>query len=543
MITRARQGTDGMTPWQRQFGQPWRRSLPLFGEKVMYRPLGKHATRLTEKFLPGVFAGLPDRGGDLVLLTPDGAVRARTLRRLPPGEQYDQELLATVRGTPWEPVPGQNVSAIPISIRADPVTEDLPEREHESVPTARRLYIRKDVEIAKYGYTPGCHGCRNLREDRPHVGHSEACRQRIEKAVMEGDAAGRQRLTESLLRRAPADRPAAAAEPAAATEASSAPPAPSGSQGASASPHQPGVPAGPALQRSSDERPRPSKEPPARRARTEEPEAAPAAAEASASSSAGPSRVRPRESEDAPTREAKRVMLALAANLSAVRGGTAAQATEAVNETFGYKCFNSFANEFNLWKDTALDLRSGFDFSLAKDREYVRGLAAQLRPEVVLGSPLRREGALEMHRLQHLEFLGDLYKKAVENEGHFVHQHPRASDLWSSSALQQLRQATGTQTFEGDLCAVAACAYDEDGLALVADPSRWITSLMGLDTEIGHACANESATAEQHHRHRKPSSCKGGGTYGGGVSTTALCERGAQRSAADQAASGQACLD
>ena len=71
--------------------------LPQFSEKALYKPLGLPESRLEDKFVEGIFAGLPDRGDEFIILTKDGAVRAPTARRLLE-EQSDADLLKRVQG-------------------------------------------------------------------------------------------------------------------------------------------------------------------------------------------------------------------------------------------------------------------------------------------------------------------------------------------------------------------------------------------------------------------------------------------------------------
>ena len=60
------------------------------------------------------------------------------------------------------------------------------------------LYIKK-ADLIKYGYTKGCKGCNAARGNLRAVGHSEACRIRIEQAIAQ-DAEDRDRIDEWLER-------------------------------------------------------------------------------------------------------------------------------------------------------------------------------------------------------------------------------------------------------------------------------------------------------------------------------------------------------
>ena len=81
-----------------------------------------------------------------------------------------------------------------------PVTGDLPQTQQPQPTQTRQMYIRKDVELAKYGYTPGCEGCvAAATNQRPHM-HSAECRTRIEQAMKAAN--DESRLIEAGLRQA-----------------------------------------------------------------------------------------------------------------------------------------------------------------------------------------------------------------------------------------------------------------------------------------------------------------------------------------------------
>ena len=54
----------------------------------------------------------------------------------------------------------------------------------------RRIYIRRGVELQRFGYTEGCEGCEAAKANTDPNGHTEACRARLEAAIYQ-DAPGR----------------------------------------------------------------------------------------------------------------------------------------------------------------------------------------------------------------------------------------------------------------------------------------------------------------------------------------------------------------
>ena len=49
--------------------------------------------------------------------------------------------------------------------------------------TPRRVYIRRGVELQKYGYTDGCEACDAAKAKTNAYGHTEECRARLEAAM------------------------------------------------------------------------------------------------------------------------------------------------------------------------------------------------------------------------------------------------------------------------------------------------------------------------------------------------------------------------
>ena len=127
--------------------------------------------------------------------TPNGVVKVNCIKRLPMNQAKDPELLKKIRGYPWRLTPGdvQNEPGeVPAMVASEPVVPGLP-RGREAEVAARRVYIRRNVELRKYGFTQGCRGCMAAETGNAPENHSEACRRRIESA-MEADDVERARV-------------------------------------------------------------------------------------------------------------------------------------------------------------------------------------------------------------------------------------------------------------------------------------------------------------------------------------------------------------
>ena len=71
----------------------------------------------------------------------------------------------------------------PLRIDVRPVHTDILPPINTEPPKPRRVYIRNSVELARYGYTPGCIGCEAPMTQRPSRDHTEQCRTRIIQAI------------------------------------------------------------------------------------------------------------------------------------------------------------------------------------------------------------------------------------------------------------------------------------------------------------------------------------------------------------------------
>ncbi|CAK0888783.1 unnamed protein product [Prorocentrum cordatum] len=182
---------------------------------------GKRKAGIEDKFLAGLYLGPTLRTDEVYIGTQLGALRAGAFKRLTVEQRADKDLLNSLVGKPWAPVPTDvEVDEVPVAIeiRAPvpapvaplggplaPIPEagDLPPRAlRVGRPPAgpRAVYIRKDLEIAKYGLSPGCCGCAAILSGARAQAHSAECRARIEQAMQDDDEA-QQRLEDARERK------------------------------------------------------------------------------------------------------------------------------------------------------------------------------------------------------------------------------------------------------------------------------------------------------------------------------------------------------
>jgi len=63
-----------------------------------------------DRYLDGVYAGLVDGAKEFYVMTPQGVIRARSIKRKPDTMSWNEDFFKCV-GLPWQPQPTQSVLA------------------------------------------------------------------------------------------------------------------------------------------------------------------------------------------------------------------------------------------------------------------------------------------------------------------------------------------------------------------------------------------------------------------------------------------------
>ena len=105
--------------------------------------------------------GLVDRS-EVVIGTTERVVKARTVHRMLVGQRGDAAYAKSIRGVPWQPNPAEAAEGEPlgmaqarivsvpmVAVENRPAIPVMEPRDYK----ARRFYIRREVELAKYGFS------------------------------------------------------------------------------------------------------------------------------------------------------------------------------------------------------------------------------------------------------------------------------------------------------------------------------------------------------------------------------------------------------
>ena len=524
LLNRAQRAvTDNRTVCELRKGRLYKRKLPLFAEAVMY--LWVAEKRMRQKFEywwnTGKYLGLVERSNMVLVGTPDGVVKVSFIKRLPINQAKDPEFLKSIRGYPWRLTPGdvQNESGeVPTMVASEPVVleDELPPRlprEREAEVAPRRVYIRRNVVLRKYGFTQGCRGCMAAETGHAPENHSEARRRRVESA-MEADDVERARIESNRRAR---EEAGAARQPRAGVfedfpvgetttddndaDEGGAP------DDATSLTHCAGSTAlGVGGSSSSSTRleargavgTAPGDEPEVKRRR----EASSIVIQGITDELRAFGAVVGLKFMHCVTQEAKGIEI----NQSDLKDAV-------VNEVFCKNRFSSRAPSFGNHPGFAIDYTTGWDF----DEPYREAeaeafqLRETMRPKLLVGSSecqawsqlqnLSKEKQLfeaekRVHSMRHLEAVTQIYHGQVDDHNYFLHDQSDGDEFLNAPSIQIILMRNGVSWIRNDLCAA--------GLTLDGYSARmaigWLTNFQRIADELAKF-QGENWTQPGHHRH------------------------------------------
>lgn len=547
-------GKDGLTAYERRRGRKCKTPVVAFGEKVWYKELRANKERrdkFESEWREGIWLGHSRGSNEAIIGTQEGAVKAYAVKRQDEDHRWDAELIKALQGTPQQPDPNRPGIAIPIRINFDPPAEEepIPVDADEKRRTIRRMRITSHL-LHKYGYTEGCDGCRCRRAGLgEHRGHTEACRDRIE-ARMEEDEEGRQmkeqsderinrRIAEEMERadeRKAAEEVRAGAAPGDSGEKmpdthaplgegvsmaghaypgggdtgglgdigeGAAEPPPENEESKASDDAAGGVPAAPqrsTLDENSNERNHSDDwtsvpTPPPRRERSRSREkgnvAKPREREATP-----PARWKrePAPEDDEPRVKRRKdegpedMQLDLVQQLLRVSVDIA--------EMYSPPRVTAEARTFGLKVGEAMDLTTGWDFSLEEHKDMALKYIEENKPKLIIGSPMctmfsplqRLTGwTAEKQRRwredrRHLQFMAQVYRIQAMQGRWFLHEHPATASSWSLKEITDVLDVEGVSTVLGDQCMYGLKTWGRHGRDVVHARKR--TKFMSNSEEI-----------------------------------------------------------
>ena len=138
------------------------------------------------RFEQGRYLGRMAGSNTVLIGTASGVVKARTIKRLLPGERWTDSLLDEALGSEYTPIALEDDGGR-VGIRAPVLATTRSSSLPPLVPEfrqVRRAPLRQ-TDFERFGYTDNCPGCANARAGRKQaVDHSEQCRSRLETMLL-----------------------------------------------------------------------------------------------------------------------------------------------------------------------------------------------------------------------------------------------------------------------------------------------------------------------------------------------------------------------
>ncbi|CAK0797196.1 unnamed protein product [Prorocentrum cordatum] len=124
---------DSRTACEIRKGKTYRRKLPPFGEAVMYMPMStaRRRRKFEDRWETGIYLGLVERSNMLLVGTPRGVFKVNCVKRLPEIQSSDPELLKSIVGVPWDPVPGEPGPRFDIESKK-PIVDEVRQEHHQT---------------------------------------------------------------------------------------------------------------------------------------------------------------------------------------------------------------------------------------------------------------------------------------------------------------------------------------------------------------------------------------------------------------------------
>jgi hypothetical protein len=146
----------------------------------------------------GIWLGINGRTDEAIIGATEGVIKARSIKRKPDDEKFIFGELDKVKGLTLAPVPGKEGYGVPTKIDIELPDHGMRAKDIEEEVIVRRMRItRKNIE--DFGMMEGCPGCKAVRLGRMAQTHSEECRNRIEKKLMETEA-GKEKIEKDIER-------------------------------------------------------------------------------------------------------------------------------------------------------------------------------------------------------------------------------------------------------------------------------------------------------------------------------------------------------
>jgi hypothetical protein len=146
-----------------------------------------------------------------------------------------------------------------------------------------------------------------------------------------------------------------------------------------------------------------------------------------------------------------------------------------------------------------------WDLSDKKVQSRVIKLIRSTEPFCIVGSPpctpfsqlqglnkARRDPKTVAEELRigkaHMNFCIDVYRMQMRSGRHFAHEHPAGSTAWNMPEVKQFILEYGIESVKMNMCSFGMTSRDEEGIGLVAKPTRILSSSPEILKRVDKPC-------------------------------------------------------
>ena len=170
------------------------------------------------------------------------------------------------------------------------------------------------------------------------------------------------------------------------------------------------------------------------------------------------------------------------------------------------------AEKHGLKAGEAMDLLTGWDFTLERHRRAAIDYVNRVKPLLIIGSPectmfsslqnlnkknwskIEEEKLVEAKR--HIKFVVELYKIQVKEGRYFLHEHPAGASSWALDDIKDLEKETGVKIAVADQCMYGLKTYGKDKKVqdkAARKRTKFMTNSQCMAEELSKRCRGEHA--------------------------------------------------
>ena len=135
------------------------------------------------------------------------------------------------------------------------------------------------------------------------------------------------------------------------------------------------------------------------------------------------------------------------------------------------------AKRFGLSPGLSMDLLTGWNFDLRKDRMKAEEHQKEARPLLLVGSPMctlfnvlqnlsgwdEREMAWYENSVAHMKWICQMYEEQMKMGAYFLHEHPVGATSWHLPCVRRLREMKGVYSVTVDQCMFGLAVKSRSG--------------------------------------------------------------------------------